>query len=371
MIFSLSSVLIALFISMILIIILDKILTCKKNYQFFRTDFIFILILTIFMRMFLPVELFFTRTIPASFIMNPITTLLRDTYIFNIPVYQYLLIIWIIGSVFSAIRYLYKKRISNQIYAQLEKASTKTTVSELLNLQVLHDYTVFISDAISAPMVLGSHKTILLPNVFFTKEELENILEHEICHILHYDFYIKQAINILVIIYWWFPFIYTLRNRINLFLELRVDNHVTSKMDAVSVIKYAEILVKMQKRKITAPRFLSPSLSNFFICDDMNILAYRITYLLNRDFSKKTKKSLLFLALCLPLLTNFIILEPSFEAPLYDEHGQRTYGPEEIIEDAYLIHHKDDTYTFVLDGKKAKIMDVSVEPFNAIPVIEE
>ena len=53
-------------------------------------------------------------------------------------------------------------------------------------------------------MVLGWQKVILLPDVSYSQKEIEHILSHELQHILNHDIWIKQLMNLLTIVYWWF-----------------------------------------------------------------------------------------------------------------------------------------------------------------------
>lgn len=70
--FSISSLVITLLVSCILILFLSILLMQKNNYKLFRTDFLTVLVIVIVLRMILPIEWFFTKTIKLQFIMNPI-----------------------------------------------------------------------------------------------------------------------------------------------------------------------------------------------------------------------------------------------------------------------------------------------------------
>ena len=51
------------------------------------------------------------------------------------------------------------------------------------------------------------------------------------------------------------------------------------------------------------------------IQDNANVLEYRINYLVDGMYQKKTSKILMIVVLALPLLTNSIILESAFDPP--------------------------------------------------------
>lgn len=100
---------------------------------------------------------------------------------------------------------------------------------------------VYVAVHIQTPMVIGWKKAIFLPEGKRWKENL--ILEHEYQHMRHHDFWIKQVINFLCIVYWWFPMIHGFRNNMALLLELRVDRVVTARMKKAEKIHYARRLL--------------------------------------------------------------------------------------------------------------------------------
>ena len=93
--FSASSLFITLCISFLLILLLDILLSYKKSYKLFRTDFITVLIVVVVVRMFVPLEFKFTKTIIVPTIMNPIIVLLQYKIYANVQVYQFLLLVWV------------------------------------------------------------------------------------------------------------------------------------------------------------------------------------------------------------------------------------------------------------------------------------
>ena len=68
---TLSSLFITIFFTAILILIFNALLTCKKSYMFFRTDFLSVLAIIIVLRLLFPIEFKFTQSIAATPIMNP------------------------------------------------------------------------------------------------------------------------------------------------------------------------------------------------------------------------------------------------------------------------------------------------------------
>lgn len=151
-----SSIFITICISSLLIIALNYFISKTNKFKIFRTDFFAFLIAIIILRLIFPIELFFTKTIPASTIMNPIFSLLNYELITGVTVQQIILLIWLCGIIVSY-------RIANRI----QKKSSCYKASELLSNYEGKDYLIMISDLVSSPMVFGLNKIIFLPNIKF------------------------------------------------------------------------------------------------------------------------------------------------------------------------------------------------------------
>ena len=176
---------------------------------------------------------------------------------------------------------------------------------------------------------------------------------------------LKQIINILTIVYWWFYPVYILQKKIDLFIEVRVDEQLTKNMNTKERLSYASMLVKLQKNILNKDTLLYKHQTNFLIDDNSSILNYRVQYLLDESYSKKTSSVLILLLILLPFLSNSIVFEPSFPPPEDD------YVEMEDFQRGTLIHHKDGSYTFILDGLEAPIQNPNDPAFEGVPTIEE
>lgn len=228
--FSMSSLLITCIVSTLLIVLLNFLLTTKKNYRFVRSNVIIALSFIIIARLCLPIEYRFTKTIPIPFLMNPLMTFLTYPLILDIPIYVILISLWISGILFNLVRYIRELLYLNRMFKKLEEQSEICKIKNLLPDYNGNNYDVLITSYCDSPKVLGSKKVIILPNIHFEEDKLQIILMHEIKHIENHDYYIKQFVNFLTITYWWFPPVYILRKNIDLFLEIRVDEKVVKKM---------------------------------------------------------------------------------------------------------------------------------------------
>ena len=102
------------------------------------------------------------------------------------------------------------------------------------------------------------------------------------------------------------------------------------------------------------------------IQDNANVLEYRINYLVDGMYQKKTSKILMIVVLALPLLTNSIILESAFDPP-----NNEDFYDQSNIDKGYIIKHKDGTYELVLGKTRFKISNPNDDCFKAVPIIKE
>lgn len=362
---TISSLFITILLSTLMIYFLNFFMKNSNKFKIFRTDFFTFLILVIVLRILFPVELFFTKSIYISSIMNPIMEFFNYELSSNITILHISLSIWLFGFIIFGFRFIHELVVSYKISNKIQEKSICYKVSDFLNNYDGKDYPIMISDIVKSPMVFGLKNIIFLPQIEFSKVDVYNIIHHEIRHIKNHDIFIKIFINLITILYWWFPPVYVLSKNINLFLEIRVDDQVTRNMSANSRIDYTQSLINVQK-KINVQKNKSLAYSSF-IDDSANILAYRIHYLMDGDFIKKTKSIFLILLCILPFLSNMIILEPAY-------HNSDLVEDTMTIEDiskGYIVQHKDGSYSLILNEQKANIGNLIPKDLANLPIIKE
>ena len=365
---SLSSIFITLIMVMIMGLLLTILLHQKRRYIFFRSDLLIGLSMIILIRLLFPIEFPFTRSIYIGSVMNPIQEFFGIELVKGITILNFFCIVWVISSIVCFLLYLRRIRISKQMLTAISQTAKKCKVSSFIKSDSLSDYPVWETDLISVPMVLGLKEVILLPKKHFSETELEVILQHEIQHVKNHDIYIKQFSNILMIIYWWFLPIYWLNYNINLALEIRADAKATKHLEKADVIKYAYTLVNLEdKFNYTAiDKSLSIS-SNFFLQENLKVISYRIHYLLNSDFKKKSNVLILLVIILLPFISNTIILEPWHE---YPHKNDGTFSETDLIEDAYLFE-ENGSYYIMINNKKSPISNSDEFINMGVPLREE
>ena len=358
---TLSSLFITIVFTAILILIFNALLTCKKSYMFFRTDFLSVLAIIIVLRLLFPIEFKFTQSIAATPIMNPFYNIMHYKF-HSFEIYNLLLLIWVIGIIIKSIEYIFSISQSNKNYKLLISNSVKLETNDLdAELDI---FPIFSSKFLYVPTVFTTKKSIFLPTTLYTKSELNNILRHEISHIQHHDGLIKHIINLVVILYWWNPFVYIFRNQIHLLLEMCADYKSTKNFNEVENNQYIRDLINIQKKTTIYNQVHKYSNSNI-IDESIKVLEYRINYMIENKYKKKTNKLLLATLILFPFLTNSIILEPSFPAP--DEHELLS---EKDLKNGYITVNKDGTYTFHVGKFKGIINNPKSKEFKDIPVIK-
>lgn len=361
---TLSSLFITLMVECILILLFYFIITARIKSKFFRIDFLTILIILILLRLLVPIELPFTVTVPAPIIMNPVADFFDYEFIEGMEITYLLLFIWGFGCIFEVAFYVKRLFKLKELYRIILNNCKYGKVSDFLKSYSGYDYPVYISPYIPAPMVLGFKKVILLPKTLFSEEEISNILLHEIYHIEAHDIYVKQLIKFITIIYWWFPPIYLLQREIDLFLELRADSRVTKQLNYYESLNYANTLISV-RRKILAEALPSKLFSTCLLSENKKVLSYRINYLIEGNFQKRTGKLMLLMLLMVPILSNSIILEPCYP------NSSLVEGTFEKNDFEYIIQHKDGSYSLMIDNQFVEISDIHDESFDGIRVIKE
>lgn len=370
MIFSYSSIFITCIISGFLILFFHHLVHKKKAYRYYRSDILIVLCLIIVIRLLLPVEFPFTVTIYFPFFMNPISEFLATHIFKGIPISFVLFTIWMTVFIIKSIKLIFLVQKTNRLYTLIEQEAKKYHVSDFIQIDKKYNYPVWIAKGVDVPQVLGLKKIILLPDITFDSDELKHILYHEVQHIRFHDNWIKLFVHLLTIIYWWLPFIYTFNKDISAALEIRADSHVLCSSNKQQVLDYAHDLVHLKSKLHwdASTTTLGP-LHSMVISESSDILSYRIHYLLENKFRKKTSKPLLYIIFMLPLLSNLIIFEAIY--PNTPEAEEGTYSQEDLDERSIIIHHKDGTYTLFIDGVESEIENPDSELFINIKRVEE
>lgn len=353
-----SSIFITFIISTIMIIIFNGLLKNKRNYHFFRIDFLSILGTIIFLRLLFPVEFIFTFTLEAPIFMNPIQNILWMPIYNHLTIHHFVILIWLAVSICLFVYYVILLiKINN---------STKKVILNSKKISVIWcKHPIYETSYVNVPTIFATKKAIFLPESLYSEQEMKDILLHESQHIKNHDLLIKQLINILNIIYWWNPFVYMYKNQIQLLLEMRVDSKITDVLSNYESLLYTQSLISVQKKTLFIKNNSDKALSTNLIDENENILAYRINYLLENNFKHKTSKLLLCSLFLIPFLANSIILEPSFE-PI----NNNEYYEINDFKNGYITKEKNGSYKLHIQDTTIIIQNPKSSEFKNLPIFD-
>lgn len=364
-----SSILNSILVVSLLTLFLQRILSKEKNYKYFRTDFIGIVVLLIVARLILPIECFYTCTISSRWygILN-FHVLMTPFFNTGLEIKDVFVIIWILGSIVQLIRYeleIYRTRYMEKYVLVAENERLKKD-------PIIQDYKIVRSDRVKQPEVRSFTKTIYLPKVDFSDEELKYILLHEKQHLKNHDLALLQVINLLQIIYWWFPLIYAFRKQFQFLLEIRVDHQVSDILEQNEYLDYAQAMVSVNKKiQMEKPKY-SQNLG--FADFGKSELSHRVAFYLEGENKKRTSKFLLALLLIVGIGSSAFIVEPNTGEQVFGER----YNDFVTSSNSYLLEKKDKTYEWYANGELFQTLDqenqiqaVKEGKFDPIPVRKE
>lgn len=144
-------------------------------------------------------------------------------------------------------------------------------------------------DLNTSPFVKGLlNPTIFIPANFYSEMELIFIIRHELIHYRKKDLWVITAMEIIKCLFWWNPFVYFIRNQLDIALELSNDLSLLERLDDIQKIKYGECIVKTAKYLTenslkTMPSHFSLSFTGY----SASLTSERIKHLIDFDRSKK------------------------------------------------------------------------------------
>lgn len=137
-----------------------------------------------------------------------------------------IVLIWVAGAVKKTIGSIRQLRLLHQLKAEANNHLSAQSQADLLcaSMNVRRPVTVLKSSEIISPMTISFfHPYIFLPEGTIDEENMRLILVHELTHIKHRDFLMKQLMLVISSLYWFCPGVKQLFHDINVCNEYYCD----------------------------------------------------------------------------------------------------------------------------------------------------
>lgn len=354
----------------------------RKNDKFiisFSTlPLIFFMSLSIF-------RLIFNFEVPGSTVIKsrnifPIwyTFIRKPLYLnnFSIKIFQVFIFIWVSTAVMLIINNVAKYITFKKNLDKLEYNSSKEN-ENLFNRVLKQTKTenkikIIQNENISSPFIVGILKgTIYIPNIDFSKEELEYIILHEVNHFLEKDSLKKILIQSIKYVFWWNPFAHLFANNFNHILEIQCDLKTTTDFSDDEKIIYLESITKIIKNP-TNNIIKNSIVPNFVNIEEIDSLKQRFRIVLNhkgkRNLFNIFNIGVCFLALTLYMGSYFIIIQPYYEPNNNEIHKENEK------DNSFIIKKLNGSYDIYIENvfkySINKLEDLN-EDLSDIPIYEE
>ena len=366
--FSVSSLLNVTILSGISVLFLWLMLRHQYFINHLSFAFAFFCLGLLFLRIFIPMEYIFTRSVYDQKILPVIRrTFLHKLFTWNgweFNVSHLLLFLWIAGSLvvlsYQLYQYIKFYHFTKSLPA-VQDSHTEGILNEILHTKKKKkQFQVVQTGQVHSPMIIKFRRYyILMPEISLSDKEFTYILKHEITHAYHGDLALKALVNFLCILYWWNPFVYLLYMEMDKLLEFRADYFITQKMDSLERVEYLECLLHIAKEQYP---YHSVPVALSFLGKKNFALTQRFSFVLQQ----RTKRAgFLSGAILLPFLVMImcsycVIFEPTSPMPPEDAEGTFELTPET----AYMVHISDNIYHVYLEGSFVGIAhssDIGVE----------
>lgn len=139
---------------------------------------------------------------------------------------------------------------------------------------------------VTIPCLFGIMRPyILLPKAYQLSEaDLYIVLRHETAHHFHHDLLLKATLKMITLVYWWNPIGWLLNNQTDVLLDMRIDEKLTSRGNAIKR-EYLNCLLRIADASVDTKNETS---SAFVIsmCKDSGLIKKRFVMM-----TKKRGKS--------------------------------------------------------------------------------
>ena len=171
----------------------------------------------------------------------------RTPFILNAS--KVIAVLWLAGFLWKIFKYL-KQLYAQKLLLRLSYpggAQIRKKVDELRErLGIRQEISIWESEEVSSPFISGFLKyRIFIPKQVEDEEELDIILEHELCHFRQGDLYLKKLCMWVYRIQWFNPLVYILRHEVDRWGESLCDYEMCyGREHSWKMKRYFDVVIK-------------------------------------------------------------------------------------------------------------------------------
>lgn len=271
------------------------------------------------LRIALPFEIAHAKNILLPEVLPLINTIVRYPLIelsgFKITTWLIMIAIWVSMAI-------YKIRIMIHDYSVIKKSllvlsdlsKSRLHIAKLVEAEMsLRRKIIYkISNTYSSPFIFGLIEPIIvLPSVIenFSDNELRMILNHELNHHKKKDCISKIILESFSCIFWWFPFIKHITDKMDEATEMRADWNVVKNMTEDQKTEYLTTLYRVSRVAVEAKNNIL--FSNMFTSGQVSTTEKRFRFIIS--FKKWRYTNLMRVAVIVLFAVSYIIvIEPRY-----------------------------------------------------------
>lgn len=343
------------------------------------------------LRLFLPMEAGWTKTI-SSYVIFPriqdtLTTPFSIGGVYLTPL-RLLMVIWFTGSLLFFLRFM-EKLIRGQRHLSVLLASTVPAPTIQGCFAAVQAETgrqkpcrVAVSSAVCVPMITGLLRpTILLPVLAteLTEQQLRHILHHEYGHVLNHDLPLKAFLEVLCCIFWWNPVVSLLKNSLGQALEIKCDLRVAKTLGEAETPAYLQTVLDVLRRVNTQkPDRQEQAVllgANYLGETEAVSLRRRLTVVSDYAGTKKNSTAVFLVVMVLLFALSYsIVLQPGYHEPPASESGADGEYLDITPENSYILRTAGGEYHLYFEGEFLTVIpesELSVSPHDELKIYDQ
>lgn len=233
-----------------------------------------------------------------------------------------------------------------------------TRVQKMLNIK--KKVKIVVHEEIQSPAIVGFFVPILiLPQIYFSDEELLGVFLHELAH-SYYGHSLIKAFGIIVeTIFWWNPVFKRLSTETEHALEMQADAKISMILSREYQYTYLDAINKVAKN-------IGVQKLSLFSCglveeNHTELIDQRFKMILEQNYTKSSnvKKLILAMLTCLLFFASYTFVFQPYSEPTAQKYDDFT----EVSDDAYLVEEDGGYILYSASGEfiaNIKVIDESL-----------